>query len=514
MKFNELIEGCRDLLVDDASVIDALGDKEILELENDSRRARAGSIFFAIKGFTVDGTNFIGAAHQSGCEIAICATDAEVDPEVAQQMTILHSTDVMMSLGQMLRNFNKDFIPPHLLAVTGTCGKTSTAEFIRQMFSLLGFKSASLGSLGMLCSIAPHEVEADDVQGIMLGAPLTTPDICDIYRALHYMVKERGVEYVSMETASQGLHQHRLNGLKFDAGTFTNLSSEHLDYHKTMDEYFDAKMIMLREYIDAGRPIIVNADIERYPNVCAVAAEQHQKIYDFGRQAKFLKVLDVELHDQHQDIKYLYDGKEYMAHLNLLGDFQVDNVSGMLANLLALGFKMDDLLPFVPQLRSAKGRIDLAGIHPFNNAKFYVDFAHKPEALEKTLKSMRKVCPADGRLVILFGCGGDRDPSKRPMMGKIAHDLADVVIVTDDNPRTEDPASIRKAVMAECPGCIEIDGRKEAVEYIVRNAHKNDIVVLAGKGNENYQILGKVKHHLDEFEVIADTIEQIKQEGK
>lgn len=506
MKLADILRNCEDLIEGGASAWQSAAEMEISGIENDSRLVKDDTLFVALIGTKGNGDEFLADAHQRGVTVAIHDQTMQVSAQLQSEMTLLASKAPRTLLGRMLQNFYAGKLPKYLVGITGTSGKTSSVEFVRQLLSVLGKKSASLGTFGLMCSKTVGMVDGELIEGVGLGAPLTTADICDVYRFLSYAKQNRDIDYVAMETASHGLDQERVAGLQFAAGVFTNLSSEHLDYHKTMEAYLEAKLLLFRKYLAADGTAVINADVPEYEKVAAAAKERNLKILDFGKQANSLRILGETETDLGQELKFSYNGQEYNTHLGVLGDFQSYNVLDAVASVLSLGFKIEDIVKAMPRLKAARGRLDLAGVHP-NGAKIYIDFAHKPDALEKVLKAMRPFCK--NRLIILFGCGGDRDKTKRPMMGKIANDLADVAIISDDNPRTEDPAQIRKEILAGCPKGIERGGLKEAIEQTIQELQPGDVLIIAGKGHEDYQILGTTKIHFDEFEVVTDALKKL-----
>ncbi|MBI3440498.1 MAG: UDP-N-acetylmuramoyl-L-alanyl-D-glutamate--2,6-diaminopimelate ligase [Proteobacteria bacterium] len=375
-----------------------------------------------------------------------------------------------------------------IVAVTGTNGKSSTVNFCRQIWQSMEHAAACLGTLGI---IAP---------GIHRAGSLTTPDPVTLHAEIAEL-EASGVTHLALEASSQGLDQYRLDGVHVTAAGFTNLTRDHLDYHGTMEAYLEAKLRLFREVLVDGGVAVVNSDMPYLKAVHDVCGQRGIRVIDFGRKAK-----DIRLSKQHpltdgQFIELIIFGERYELELPLVGDFQVSNALCALG--LVLAADPDNRLLHMQgvyaleRLQSVRGRLEFAAKHP-NGASIYVDYAHTPDGLETMLKALRPHTPR--KLHVVFGCGGDRDRGKRPMMGEIAVRFADVVIVTDDNPRTEDAAFIRSEVMRGCISAggsatpqkyTEITGRREAIRTAIRHLKPDDVLVIAGKGHEQGQIVGK-----------------------
>jgi UDP-N-acetylmuramoyl-L-alanyl-D-glutamate--2,6-diaminopimelate ligase len=314
---------------------------------------------------------------------------------------------------------------------------------------------------------------------------LTTPDPVALARTLDELAGE-GVTHLAVEASSHGLDQHRLDGLRVSIGAYTNLSRDHLDYHPTMEAYLAAKLRLFSDLVPPGGSAVINADDEHAPAVVATAEQRGLRILTVGRNGRDLVIEDIAREGFGQRLRIRADSRSRSLHLPLVGSFQVENALVAAGMAIASGCETDAVLAAVETLKGAKGRLDLVGTR--NGAPIFVDYAHKPDALAKALDALRPF--ADRRLVVVFGAGGDRDQGKRPLMGAIAAEKADRVIVTDDNPRSEEPAAIRAAILAAAPGAAEIGDRAEAIRAAVAGLEPGDVLLVAGKGHESGQIIG------------------------
>lgn len=447
---------------------------EIEDIAIDSRLVKKNSVFFALSGKEKDGAEFIGSALKKGA----CAIIAK---------GFIESENNHALLVEFLKIFYQN-LPKNIYAITGTNGKTSTAEFTRQILSLLNIKSASIGTLGVICD---SEIEAEIKQ-----TSLTTPDIVSLYKNLNTLKKHQ-VDDVAIEVSSIGLDQGRAAGLNFCSGGFTNFTQDHLDYHKTMAEYFRCKSLIF----DQSKCGVINSDIAEFAELKKICDQKKLAQIDYGRNAKTLKLID---HNHFE-----YNQKKYHFELSVAGEFQIYNMLCALGSVLSAhkisDEKLENLVKKFNQLHPAAGRMQLVGAKE-NGAKIYVDFAHTPDALTNVLQLARQITKK--RVVVLFGCGGNRDAKKRPIMGKIASELADQIIITDDNPRHENPASIRQEILASCDSSktIEINNRLEAIKRAIDILQQGDILILAGKGHEKYQIIGEVKSIFDEEKIVKEIL--------
>ncbi len=458
----------------------------ISHITEDSRKVRAGSLFVALKGEKSNGIAFIKQAEQNGAVAVLCDEQA-VLPET--KLRILRSANPRLALSQIAAHFYP-LQPSYLVAITGTDGKTSTADFFRQLCELSGKKSASIGTLGVI-----------GANGELFSGNLhTTPDPLTLHEILHNLAQEN-YTHVALEASSHGLAQYRLHSASVKAAAFTNIARDHLDYHKTEQEYFAAKKKLFTDF--ALETAIINADDKKAAELMASCLERNLPIMDFGNNAKELRIISIAPDTGGQAVTAELFGKEYKFYLPLVGAFQVMNVLAALGLAVAGGIKIADLLSKISALKSVPGRLQKVA-ETANEAGIYVDYAHTPAALENILKTLRS--HTAGKLHLIFGCGGNRDSGKRPQMGKIAADLADIVIVTDDNPRNENPAAIRAEIISSCHQAQEIADRKTAIIKAVKNLERGDILVIAGKGHEKTQIIGDQQYPHDDAQVAREAL--------
>lgn len=428
----------------------------------DSRAVRPGFLFAALPGTKADGREFIAEAVARGAA-AVLAPEGTLWPPGVPPRRFLLSPEPRVKLAELAVEWAGK-MPERLVAVTGTNGKTSTADFLRQIFELAGRKAASIGTLGV---VAPGRPVVDS---------LTTPDPVTLAQTLADLA-QNGVSDVAMEASSHGLSQHRLDGLRFCAAGFTNFTRDHLDYHGTMEAYAEAKLLLFSRLMRPGGAVRVMADIT--PHVLARLQKiAEEKGLDFAP-------VGIDRVEPYPDGQLVVCG-ERGAKMHLPGRFQADNA--VLAAALAEACGVAEAFALLPQLAGVRGRLERALVLP-NGAAVYVDYAHTPDAIARVLSALRP--HASGRLYIVFGAGGDRDPGKRPLMGQAAARGADVCTVTDDNPRSENPAHIRAAILAACPDAKEIGDRRTAIAAALADLQAGDVLVVAGKGHEQGQIFAR-----------------------
>ena len=441
---------------------------ELSGIASDSRKVKPGFLFVAVPGTKADGLGFVPQALAAGA----AAVMAERKPELPEHVAFLETRNVRRALALAAARFYPRQ-PATIAAVTGTSGKTSVAAFSRQIWSSLGLPAASIGTVGI---VSP--------KGETYGS-LTTPDPIELHRTLDALSRE-GVTHLALEASSHGLDQYRLDGVRVAAGAFTNLSRDHLDYHPTMEAYLAAKLRLFSDLIAPGGAAVINVDDCYSGKVLDAAEARGLKVLTVGVGGEGITLVDGAIDGFGQVVRLAHAGREYRVKLPLVGAFQVQNAAVAAGLAIATGAKAAAVFAALEKLEGAKGRLELAGT--FNGAPVFVDYAHKPDALQKALDALRPY--TRGRLVLVFGCGGDRDAGKRPIMGKIAVENAEHVIVTDDNPRSENPAAIRREILAGAPGAEEIGDRGEAIRTAVKRLNDGDVLLIAGKGHETGQIVG------------------------
>ncbi|HVI99603.1 MAG TPA: UDP-N-acetylmuramoyl-L-alanyl-D-glutamate--2,6-diaminopimelate ligase [Sphingomonas sp.] len=448
----------------------------------DHRKVAPGTVFGAFQGTRVNGEDFIPAAIAAGAIAVVARPEAQVEGAAH-----LADANPRALFARLAAQFFAPF-PETTVAVTGTNGKTSTVEMTRQLWRMAGHHAASIGTLGV--------TTADD----SVSTGLTTPDIVTFLSNVAGLARE-GVTHLAFEASSHGLSQYRTEGLPVRAAAFTNLSRDHLDYHKDMAEYFTAKLRLFAEVLDPDGTAVVWVDDPNAARVIDLARERRNRIISVGAHGETLRLVSRAPTLLGQGLVIEVEGREHKVNLPLIGAYQAANALTAAGLVIATGGDVATTLANLPRLQPVRGRLERAVITRAG-APVYVDYAHTADALEAAIAALKP--HTSGRLILVFGAGGDRDVGKREPMGQVAAANADVVIVTDDNPRTEDPAAIRADVMKGAPGAIEIDGRREAIAEAIRRAGSDDIVLLAGKGHEQGQIVGDLVLPFDDVTVARE----------
>ncbi len=452
-------------------------------ISDDSRTVRPNSLFLAVKGAVLDGHDYLARAEQDGASAAVVedAARTSLPAIVVREGRKAAAIAASTAYGNPSRELR-------MIGITGTNGKSTTAGILRHLLDDAAARSASLGTLGVLLG-----TDGEKVPG---GSELTTPGPVELQRILRELVN-RGVRWVSMEVSSHSLDQRRIDGLDFDAAVFTNFTRDHLDYHVTMDAYFAAKATLM-DYLKPDGYAAVNADDPAW-----------EKLPDTRRRILFgvtpradVRATEVEFSPAGSSWKVHYGDESYPVSLPLIGDVNVHNALGAIAVSVTLGMKLGILASRLSDLPQVPGRLEVVSQAP----TVLRDYAHTPDALERALAAIRPF--VGGRLILVFGCGGDRDRGKRPEMGRAAEEGADVVIVTSDNPRTEDPERILDDIeKGMTPGRhLRIESRREAIALALEQVEPGDVILLAGKGHETYQIRGTVKEPFDEKEIVNELL--------
>ena len=464
---------------------------EIAGITADSRQVRPGFLFAALKGVQTDGRRFAAEAVAKGAAAILTDDPEALDLDATQRARIAVVADPNPQ--RLLALAASRFYPARpkiIAAVTGTNGKTSVTHFAREIWQALGHKSASLGTLGWVVGDERH------------AGALTTPDPVALHRTLSELAG-RGIDHAAIEASSHGLAQYRLDGLSFAAAAFTNLTRDHLDYHGDMESYRSAKDRLFTALLAPGAVAVLNADSSEYARLAALARGRGHKVIAYGVSDKAdLRLMSRMPHRDGQQVGLALYGEAHDTELKLIGDFQALNVLAALGLALATGCDPGRAVAALPGLTAVPGRMQFVG--EMNGAAVFVDYAHTPDALATVLGAARP--HAERRLVVVFGAGGDRDTGKRPLMGRVAGEKADLVYISDDNPRTENAAAIRRAILAAAPGAIEIGDRREAIEAAVAALVPGDVLVIAGKGHESGQIVGRETLPFDDVVVAREAI--------
>lgn len=474
----------------DFSLSEKHSSLEISGLTANSRAVQPGYLFAALPGTKVDGAKFIPAALEKGA-VAVLTTKESVQ-DLPDSVALLYAPNPRQSLAHMATRFYQTQ-PENILAVTGTNGKTSVASFVRQIWHQLGHHAASLGTTGLM------------IDGNTISETLTTPEPV----ALHKMLSDltvQNISHLALEASSHGLSQYRLDGVQLKAAAFTNISQDHLDYHKSFEDYFAQKMRLFTELVPDEGAVVINIDDDGGAQVSDTIQNRSCQVITVGKQGETLKLLEVMRQGYAQDLQLLYKGQEYHIRLPLVGDFQVSNALVAAGLCLAIDDEPEQIFKALEYLKGARGRLEHVG-QTAHHVPVFVDYAHTPDALEKALLALRPYVQADtGRLSVVFGCGGDRDRGKRPLMGKVAADNADLIYITDDNPRSENPGDIRADILTACPNAFEIADRAKAIKAALLEAKVGDIVVVAGKGHETGQIVGDKVIPFSDHDVVQSVL--------
>lgn len=449
----------------------------MLKYESDSRKVQKGQIFVALKGLTVDGHDYIPSAIKNGASKIIC--DRKIDFDIPYE--IVPDTDKYLK-DILKKEYGDKLSKLKLIGVTGTNGKTTSCYLTYQMLNELGLNCAYIGTIGYYYK--------DD----FISLNNTTPDVLTLYNLL-VNAYESGAKCVVMEVSSQALSYDRLSGIDFSLIAYTNLTEDHLDYHKTMKNYLNAKLLILQHLRDNAK-IIINKDDE-YSKY--FSKDGHNR-YTIGNDGDY-NIKEYETFPNKTRITFEYNNKEYTVSIPLTSKFNIYNYLTCLAICNQLDYSIEEIIKKTPMLKAPKGRCE---VYEVNNGFAVIDYAHTPDAEEKVINAYSEL--KKNRVITIIGCGGDRDPKKRPIMGKIATDLSDYVIFTNDNPRTEKPENIMKDILngVTKDNYEVILDRKEAIKKGINIMNKDDILLILGKGHEDYQIIGKTKYHLDDAEEVLN----------
>lgn len=434
----------------------------------DHRKVAPGTVFGAFRGARFNGEDFIPQAVAAGAVAIVARPEVQVEGAVH-----IAAEEPRRAFARLAARFFQPF-PKTVIAVTGTNGKTSSVELTRQLWRMAGHPSASIGTLGV--------TTADD----QVTTGLTTPDIVTFLSNMAGLARE-GITHAAFEASSHGLSQYRTEGLPVRAAAFTNFSRDHLDYHETMEAYFEAKMRLFDEVVEPDGTAVIWADDAKSDEVVRRCEARGVKVMTVGTRGAALKLVKRETTPLGQKLTVEAEGRTHVVNLALIGAYQAANALTAAGVVVATGGELVPTLANLARVQPVRGRLERAVITRAG-APVYVDYAHTPDAIESAIEALRP--HTQDRLITVFGAGGDRDAGKRPEMGAVAARLSDLVIVTDDNPRSEDPAAIRAAILGGAPGATEVAGRREAIRAAVAEARAGDIILLAGKGHEQGQIVG------------------------
>ena len=492
MQFWELINRSNFLKDKFKNIEDHFKEIEINGISNNSKNIKKKFIFFAFTGNKTNGNLYINEARKNGATIVIS------QEEKGKDVIKLTNKDYFKIYSHLCSSFyNKK--PKNIIAVTGTNGKTSVTDFCRQIWSFYGLKSASIGTLGIRDSseLYYHQIRNN----------LTTLDSSELNKQLSKLY-DKQISYVALEASSHGINQNRLDGINFNGAVFTNLSHDHLDYHKNMENYFSAKMKLFTEYLKDGTCVSINLDNQYGMELYNKIKTKNFKFVNFGFNEKCeLKLIQIKKIEKIWQLEILYKNKLYKTDIGLVGHFQIYNALAAASICLGLGLKQDSIFKSLSYLQTVPGRMQIVN-HPLCKATIIVDYAHTPNALENAILAVKKM-NVSGKIYTLFGCGGERDHEKRSKMGEVAFKNSDFTIITDDNPRTEDPSLIRKSIINNNPIAIEIPGRDVAIKKAISFLKDDDVLIIAGKGHEQTQTIGIETLPFDDVSVVKSTLDRL-----
>jgi UDP-N-acetylmuramoyl-L-alanyl-D-glutamate--2,6-diaminopimelate ligase len=478
----------RDLFSDDATIDPQAEAVTVTGLALDSRVVKPGDLFFALSGLKADGTGFIESAIASGA----VAVAGDHPPSGERRVPFVITPNPRRALAFAAAKFFPRQ-PSTIAAVTGTSGKTSVAAFTRQIWQRLGHAAASIGTIGL---VSPART---------IYGSLTTPEPIELHRQLDEIARE-GVTHLAFEASSHGLDQYRLDGVRISAGGFTNLSRDHMDYHPDVAHYLAAKLRLFRDLVAPGGAAVISADHDCSQEVIDAVREKKLRLITVGRRGEGvgegIRLVAADIDGFAQKLELRHRGRNYSIRLPLVGEFQIENAIVAAGLAIGTGSEPDQVFAALEHLEGAKGRLEQVGER--NGAPIFVDYAHKPDALAKALQALRPY--AKRKLIVVFGAGGDRDAGKRPLMGAIAAENADHVIVTDDNPRSEKPEIIRSAILSAATGAREIGDRAEAIRTAIAGLEAGDALLIAGKGHEIGQIVGDRVLPFSDHESVASAL--------
>ena len=481
-----------DLLKD---IPEKLLNNNVSGISVNSKDVKNNFIFVAIKGQKFDGSDFIFEAKKNGAFLVI--SNKSNDDDVISTNRI--STRLIYA--ELLSSFYEKQ-PNEIIGVTGTNGKTSTVEFCRQLWVQAGWKAASMGTLGT-------KIETSLNKRFLRSSKnnLTTFDPAELYKELNELKNEE-ISHLALEASSHGLDQYRLDGVKFSGAVFTNLSHDHLDYHKNIESYFNCKKRLFTEILQSNSAVAINIDNDFGRRLFNELKSNTHVIFTFGQSLDAdIRINSIKQNNHTIDLVLEYKNQMYKSTIGMIGKFQAYNVVAAASICIGLGIDPNLILKSISYLKPARGRMEMIST-THNNSIIVIDYAHTPEALSYVLNSIREI--AKGKIITLFGCGGDRDKEKRKTMGKIANKFSDLIIVTDDNPRSESPSSIRKDILAGCSKAEEVSDRNKAINYAISKLQKNDFLLIAGKGHETFQTIGMETLPFDDYTVAKESIRNLR----
>ena len=443
-----------------------------------SKIVKKNFIFVAIKGDKFDGHQFINEAINKGAIFIIVENKKSITQLIEKKINFIITKNTRNLLSKISSNFFQNQ-PKFLSAVTGTNGKTSVCHITKEIWDLCNIKSASIGTIGLI------------IKQFRKTLSLTTLDSIQLHEILDNLYKKE-IQKVCMEASSHGLEQSRIDNVRINTAGFTNISHDHLDYHKNFNLYFQSKMKLIKNILNENGTAVINADIPESKKIQKLCKKLKKNIITYGFKSKDLRLLNYQNTNEHQEVSIKYRNKNFIFKLPLLGEFQVYNALCSIGIILSSGISIKKCLKNIEKIKQIPGRLEMINLPKKlknNKISIFVDYAHTPDALEKVLKALKSI--SFNKVSVLFGCGGNRDSKKRPLMGKIANKFADKIYITDDNPRNESPEKIRKEILSECPNAYEISDRYQAIKLSIQKCEHGEMLLIAGKGHEDFQILNE-----------------------
>lgn len=462
-------------------------------ISDNSQHVIENGLFIAVKGTTFNGEDYIQDAIAHGAKFIVCEKNKNY-AQMIDNIGFIFVKNVRQELALIASKFfDSKFC--NIVAVTGTNGKSSTVDIARQIWIHSQISSASIGTLGVITNDINKEA--------ISSQSLTSPGAIELHKILQKLSSD-GVKNVAMEASSHGIEQNRIYGIKFSICAFTNFTQDHLDYHKSMEAYWKAKEKLFSELSTDDAAFVINADDEYAKNIQQIATQRRIKCITYGRKSADIQLISIAPEPTRQVVKCLFFGRDFAFYLPINGEFQVYNALCAAAICYFSGVQIEQIIAALQQLKPINGRLEL--VTQFNCASIYIDYAHTPDALKNAISSLRK--HTSNRIITLFGCGGDRDQSKRISMGKIAEQYSDITIITNDNPRNENPSNIRKMILEGCQNAIEIADRHDAISYAIKMLRHGDSLLIAGKGHEAYQLIGSEIKYFNDKDIILECITQ------
>ena len=474
---------------------DEILNHDVKGITSNSKQVQSGYIFIAIKGKKINGENFIEEAKNKGAFLIL----SENKNITKNNCLTITNSSARLVYSVLLSAFYKKQ-PNIIIGVTGTNGKTSTVEFCRQIWVFAGWKAASMGTLGTKIGTNQNEIVYNSSEN-----SLTTFEPSELYKNLSNLSKNN-VSHLALEASSHGLDQFRLNGINFSGAVFTNLSHDHLDYHGNIENYFTSKKRLFSEILEKQCAVAINIDDDFGKRLYEELETDKHMVLTFGKNKKAaVKIKSITHNNQTLRISVEYKKTVFNSTLGMIGKFQAYNVLASASICIALGMDPNFVFRALPYLKAARGRMEIVPSKN-SNSTVIIDYAHTPEALRSVLSFLKEMKIKNGKLITLFGCGGDRDKDKRKLMGNIAHKYSDTVIITDDNPRNENPAKIRSDILSGSPSAIEISDRNKAIKHAVSILSENDFLLIAGKGHETLQTIGSETLPFDDYAVAREAL--------